>query len=383
MTKDLCQNIVAHTARYIFDGEKLLSNQALLIADNLVVALVDKHTVPDNLAITDWGEKVISRGMIDLQLNGCGGVLFNADISLHTLETMHLCNLRFGTTGYLPTLITSPFNEVLKALETVKQWFSLYGNQRGVLGLHLEGPFIAREKRGIHQEEYILPPSEELLEQIVAYRKYFPLKMTIAPECFTAAQIAYLIEHKVILSVGHSNASYQEAASAFKQGVTTVTHMFNAMSGMSARNPGVVAAALAMAPYLGVIVDLLHVDSANVALLNQFRAGKLYLVTDAVTPTGTAISEFDFAGKHLWVREGKCVDKAGTLGGAYLTMNQALYNCVRYCDIPLAQALAMATRIPARIMGLEDELGKIKVGSRADLIVVDLNDFSCQLVTSS
>jgi N-acetylglucosamine-6-phosphate deacetylase len=368
---------------YIFDGVNLLTDKVILLAANKIIDLIDHDQVPVNLDIEDYGCNIISPGMLDLQLNGCGGVLFNAAISLETLETMHQCNLKFGTMGYLPTLITAPFGNVLQALEVIKQWFGRYGNQRGVLGLHLEGPFISREKRGIHPSDYVLSPTNELLAQIVAYSKYFPIKMTIAPECFTLAQINYLLEHKIVVALGHSNASYDQAASAFKQGVSAVTHMFNAMSGMSARNPGVVAASIAMAPYMGIIADLVHVDAANINLLSQLKPDSIYLVTDAVTPTGTTLRKFDFAGKHLWVREGKCVDEHGTLGGAYLTLNQAVRNCVNFCSIPISQALSMATLVPARLIGLDKELGRIARGYRANLMAIDIHDFSCQIIAGS
>jgi N-acetylglucosamine-6-phosphate deacetylase len=304
--------------------------------------------------------------MLDLQLNGCGGVLLNDSISMETLETMHQTNLRFGTSGFLPTLITSPFADVIAALELTKQWFKKYGNTRGVLGLHLEGPFLSVEKRGIHPLECVIKPSDEMLAQIVAYAKLFPIMMTLAPENFTSAQIDFLVKHGIIVSVGHTNATFEQAQMAFDHGAKTATHMFNAMSGLTGRNPGVIGAILANSNYFGLIVDLLHVDN--------------YLVTDAVTPTGTEMTEFDFAGKHLYVREGRCVDDTGTLGGAYLTMNEAVRLCVEKCGLSLEQTLLMATVTPAQLMGCSNEIGRIATGYRANIIAMDLTDYSCQLV---
>jgi N-acetylglucosamine-6-phosphate deacetylase len=293
---------------------------------------------------------------------------------------MHQTNLRYGTTSYLPTLITSAVADVMQALEVTKQWFKLYGNTRGVIGLHLEGPFLSVEKRGIHPLEFIIKPTDDLLAAIVPYTKFFPIKMTLAPENFTTAQIEYLVKHGVIVSLGHTNATYAQAEAAFNHGAATVTHMFNAMSGMTGRNPGIIGAVLANAPYLGLIVDLLHVDKANVRLLAQLKPTTTYLVTDAVTPTGTNMTEFDFAGKHLYVREGRCVDDAGTLGGAYLTMNEAVERCVDECGLSLEQTLTMATLTPARLMGLDQQLGKIAAGCRADLIALNLKDYSCTII---
>ncbi len=374
------QNMRVVSAKYVFDGVSLLTDKAVLIDGSTIIDVVDKNKVYDASQIEDFADSVISAGLIDLQLNGCGGVLFNDSITLETLETMHQTNLRYGTTSYLPTLITSAVADVMQALEVTKQWFKLYGNTRGVIGLHLEGPFLSVEKRGIHPLEFIIKPTDDLLAAIVPYTKFFPIKMTLAPENFTTAQIEYLVKHGVIVSLGHTNATYAQAEAAFNHGAATVTHMFNAMSGMTGRNPGVIGAVLANAPYLGLIVDLLHVDKANVHLLAQLKPTTTYLVTDAVTPTGTNMTEFDFAGKHLYVCEGRCVDDAGTLGGAYLTMNEAVEKCVNECELSLEQTLTMATLTPARLMGLDQQLGKIAAGCRADLIALNLKDYSCTII---
>lgn len=368
------------TGKYIFDGVNLLTNKAVLVADGLIVEVIDIDKVFDKSHIEDFGNVVISSGMLDLQLNGCGGVLFNDSISFQTLETMHQTNLRYGTTGFLPTLITSSFADVRQALEVIKDWFKQFANTRGVIGLHLEGPFLSMEKRGIHPEEFIAAPDDEMLRLIVSYTKYYPIKLTLAPEKFTADQLKFLAKHGVIISIGHSNAKYEDAQRAFDNGAVTATHMFNAMSGLTGRNPGVIGAVLSNSCYTGIIVDLLHVDKYNVNLVSKLKPMHTYLVTDAVTPTGTDMTEFDFAGKHLYVRDGKCIDAAGTLGGAYLTMNEAVRNCVKECGITLEQALAMATMIPAQLMGLEQELGRISVGYRANLIAMDLSNFTCELI---
>ncbi len=376
----MTQKMRAVTAKYIFDGVNLLSDRVVLIADNTVVDIIDREKVYDATQIEDFGNCVISPGLIDLQLNGSGGALLNDSISFETLETMHQTNLRFGTTSYLPTLITCDFNDVRKALELTKEWFKQYGNSRGVIGLHIEGPFLSLEKKGIHPLEFITKPTNDKLAEIASYTKYFPIKLTMAPENSTAEQIDFLVKNGVIVSVGHTNATYEQAQIAFDNGAATVTHMFNAMSGMTGRNPGVIGAVLANSVYFGMIVDLLHVDKANVKLMATLKPTTMYLVTDAVTPTGTSMTEFDFAGKHLYVRDGRCVDDNGTLGGAYLTMNEAVRNCVRECDISLEQTLMMSTLTPAKLMGLEQQIGKIAKGARADLIALNLDDYNCKII---
>lgn len=189
------------------------------------------------------------------------------------------------------------------------------------MGLHLEGPFISKVKKGIHREKFVIQPTDEMLAQIVPFAQYYPLKVTLAPEQFTSEQIRYLVNNGVIVSLGHSNASYEQAQQAFDSGASTVTHLFNAMSGLTGRDPGLIGACLSNQCYAGLIVDLLHVVKANVQLMSKLKKSKLYLVTDAVTPTGTDMTEFDLMGQQLYVIGGKCVDDKGVLGGAFLTMN--------------------------------------------------------------
>ena len=374
----------AFTSRYIFDGNVLHEYSAVIVDKHLITDLVPLSDIPFDMKITNLGDGVIAPGFIDLQLNGCGGVLFNNDISQNTLEVMYQTWLKFGTTGFLPTLITSgEFGNIIAALEVVKDWFSKFGNCRGVLGIHLEGPFISKVRHGIHNEEFIIPPTIALLERIVCYRQFFPIKMTIAVENFTKEQIKFLIDNKIILSIGHSDANYTQAEEVIKLGASTATHVFNAMSGLSGRNPGVIGAILNNDVYAGVIADMFHVDRANIRLLDKFKRGWIYLVSDAVTPAGTHLDQFDLLGKTLYLKDGRCIDKDGVLGGAYLTMSGAVKNCVDQCGLGLATALAMASLIPAKVMELDNILGKIKNGYRADLIYLGLNDFIPQIIESN
>ncbi len=369
------------TAKLIFDGHKFLEKKVILVKDNVIIDIVDFDTV-DSKIISNYGDGVISAGFVDLQVNGCGGVLFNDAINLQTLETMYKTCSNFGTTHFLPTLITCSFADILKGLNVVKEWITLYGNNRGVLGIHLEGPFISKDKKGIHPEEHIIKPQYELLKQIVGYCKYFPIKMTIAVERFSSEQILYLKENGVILSIGHSNATYIQAVNSLNYGVTTATHLFNAMSGMTGRNPGVICAVLNNNFYSGVIADLIHVDVANIKFLHKIKKGTVYLITDAVTPVGTNMTEFILAGKKLLVKDGRCINELGVLGGANLTMNKAVYNCVHDCDIKLVDALQMATIVPMEVMKVKN-IGKIEKGFNANLIHIDLNsvDYSCKTIS--
>ena len=381
MKKELHMKILA--SKYLFDGDSLLENKALIVDEQKrIIDIVDSSTVDTSgNNFHYYGNGVISPGFIDLQVNGCGGVAFNQDISIATLKTMYKTWLQHGTTYFLPTLITCDFADVISALNVVKDWFAEYGNTRGVIGIHLEGPFISKEKSGIHPQEYIIKPTNDLLLQIIAYRKYFPIKMTIAVEEFTSKQIQLLLDNNITLSIGHSNASYAQACSAIDLGVTTATHVFNAMSGLTARTPGVIGAILNSDIYTGVIADLVHVDAANIELLHKIKREHVYLVTDAVTPTATNMLQFEFANKSLYVHEGKCVDANGVLGGAALTMNQAVLNCVNHCGIALQDALKMAVIIPAKVLQLNPQMYLIKPGVAVDNVMyMDLISGECNRI---
>ena len=393
------------TAKYIFDGVKLHENSVVLLNNDTIIDIV--HNVYDVVCgtkmvydmkmlqskvsqfkfhhdqVINYGNGVICPGFIDLQLNGCGGVLFNENISVHTLEIMFQTCCKYGTTSFLPTLITCGFSDVILALETVKEWFGKYGNSRGVIGIHLEGPFISKIKRGIHAEEFIIKPTNDLLRRIVGYIKYFPIKMTIAVEEFTVEQLHFLVSNGVILAIGHSNATYQQVMDSIQAGVKTVTHTFNAMSGLTARNPGVIGGALnSDALYTGVIADLLHVEIANIQLLYKLKqANKMYLVSDAVTPSGTAtVTEFILVGKKLRVIDGKCIDETGVIGGANLMMPTAIKNCIQNCEISLEVVLTMASLTPATVMCLDKYFGIIKAGYKANLVYLDLEHYTTALV---
>jgi len=369
------------TSQLIFDGENLLENKAILIDNNQIIEVIDRDNLSGTENIEDFGDLIITPGFIDLQLNGCGGVLFNEDITHNTLETMYQTCLRYGTTSFLPTLISCQFDDVITALNVVKDWFENYGNSRGVLGIHLEGPFLSIAKKGIHPEEFIIKPTTELLSQIITYTRYFPIMMTIAVEEFTLEQIKFLVDNGIILAVGHSNANYQQVAASFMAGLTNATHLFNAMSGLTGRNPGVIGAVLNNNIYTGIISDNLHVAPANVELVVKLKPDHTFLVTDAVTPIGTDMKQFKLAGKTIYVdNEGKCIDETGTLGGANITLPQSIKNCINSCNIDLTEALKMATIIPAKAIRQDQQFGRIAKGYNANLVALNLAHFTCNII---
>ncbi|MCA1175706.1 MULTISPECIES: N-acetylglucosamine-6-phosphate deacetylase [unclassified Pantoea] len=354
----------------IFTGHEILDNHAVVIADGLIERVCPRDALDATIAQQDVAGAFIAPGFIDLQLNGCGGVQFNDDIdalSVETLEIMQRANEKSGCTSYLPTLITST-NELMKrAIETMRAYQAKHQNQ--ALGLHLEGPWLNKAKKGTHNPDLIRLPDAEMVDFLCANADVIT-KVTLAPENAGAEVIGKLRNAGIIVSAGHSNATYEEAKAGFSAGVSFATHLYNAMPTFAGREPGLIGA-LFDSPdvYCGIIADGLHVHYANVRNAKRIKGDKLVLVTDATAPAGASIDQFIFAGKTIYYRDGLCVDENGTLSGSALTMIEAVQNSVEHCGIALDEALRMATLYPAQAMGVEKQLGSVTAGKVANLTV--------------
>jgi N-acetylglucosamine-6-phosphate deacetylase len=356
----------------VVDGECILADQAVMIRGDRIEGIIPDQEYSDDREDFDLRHAYVAPGFIDLQLNGTGGVLFNDAINAETLAVMQRTNLRSGTTGFLPTLITTSESNMERALEVVERYRSQ--GTGGVLGVHLEGPYINPNRKGIHDATAIRRPSSELVNSLIAHAKKFPILLTLAPECNDLQVVRLLSDGGVIVSAGHSNGTYEETVSGFNAGIRVATHLFNAMSPWTGRDPGVVGAILDRPEVAaGIVVDGIHVHYASIRLAKRLKGEGLFLVTDAVTPTGTSMSSFEFGGQTVYVDNGRCLNREGTLGGALLTMIEAVANSVRHAGIPLLEAVRMATLYPARIIGREGELGRIASGYLANLAVFDQN----------
>lgn len=354
----------------IFTGHEILDNHAVVIADGLIERVCPRDALDAAIAQQDVAGAFIAPGFIDLQLNGCGGVQFNDDInalSVETLEIMQRANEKSGCTSYLPTLITSTDALMKRAVETMRAYLAKHQNQ--AIGLHLEGPWLNKAKKGTHNPELIRLPDAELVDFLCTNADVIT-KVTLAPENAGSEVIRKLRNAGIIVSVGHSNATYEEAKIGFSAGVSFATHLYNAMPTFAGREPGLIGA-LFDSPdvYCGIIADGLHVNYANVRMAKRLKGERLILVTDATAPAGAAIDKFIFAGKTIYYRNGLCVDEHGTLSGSALTMIEAVQNSVEYCGIALDEALRMATLYPARAMGVEKQLGTVAAGKAANLTV--------------
>ncbi|WP_442799012.1 N-acetylglucosamine-6-phosphate deacetylase [Pantoea vagans] len=354
----------------IYSGHEILDNHAVVVADGLIARVCPRESLPADIEQRDMAGAIIAPGFIDLQLNGCGGVQFNDSLdalSIETLETMQRANEKSGCTSFLPTLITSSDALMKRAIEAMRAY--LQKHQHQALGLHLEGPWLSKAKKGTHDPALIRLPDAAMVQYLCDNADVIT-KVTLAPENAGSDVIRQLTDAGIIVSAGHSNATYEEAKAGFSAGVSFATHLYNAMPAFAGREPGLIGA-LFDSPdvYCGIIADGLHVHYANVRNAKRIKGDKLVLVTDATAPAGADISEFIFAGKTIYYRDGLCVDENGTLSGSALTMIEAVQNSVEHVGIALDEALRMASLYPARAMGVEKQLGSIEAGKIANLTV--------------
>ncbi|MBV7261799.1 N-acetylglucosamine-6-phosphate deacetylase [Photobacterium sp. WH77] len=353
----------------IFTGSDVLDNHAVIIDGVNIHAVCPEAELPADMPTQDLDGANLSPGFIDLQLNGCGGVMFNDEITADTIQTMHLANLKSGCTSFLPTLITSSDEDMKAAIAAARDYEKHYQHQS--LGLHLEGPYLNVMKKGIHSVEHIRRSDEAMIATLCENADIIT-KVTLAPEQTPAEHIERLAEAGIVVSAGHTNATYAEARKGFAAGVTFATHLFNAMTPIAGREPGMVGAIYDTPEvYTGIIADGFHVDYANIRIAHRIKKEKLILVTDATAPAGADIDHFIFVGKKVYYRDGKCVDENGTLGGSALTMIEAVQNSVEHVGIALDEAIRMATLYPARAIGMDKTLGAIKKGMVANLAVFD------------
>ena len=357
----------------IYTGSDVLTDHAVVVENGLIKQVCPVAELPDGIEVRDLDGANLSPGFIDLQLNGCGGVMLNDEITAETMQIMHRANLKSGCTSFLPTLITSSDEDMRAVITAAREYHNQYQNQS--LGLHLEGPYLNVAKKGIHSVDHIRKSDSEMIDLICENRDLVA-KVTLAPELNDPEHIERLHKAGVVVSIGHTNATYAEARKGFESGITFATHLFNAMTPMVGREPGVVGAIYDTPEvYAGIIADGFHVNYANIRIAHKIKGEKLVLVTDATAPAGADMEYFIFVGKKVYYRDGKCVDENGTLGGSALTMIEAVQNTVEHAGIALDEALRMATLYPATAIGVESKLGRIKKGMVANLAVFD-RDFN-------
>lgn len=335
------------------------------------IAAVLSETDPRLVGVPrhDLGGRLLLPGFIDTQCNGGGGILFNNAPTIETLRVMAATHRRFGSTGLLPTLITDTPATMRSAVDAVSQ--ALAEGVPGILGIHLEGPFLHRDRKGIHDAgKFRLPDEADLA--LITGRPGVTL-LTLAPERVSHATLRTLVDAGVIVAAGHTAADYETTRAALRAGVRGFTHLFNAMTPLTSRAPGAVGAALDDPhSWCGVIVDGHHVHPASLRIAIAAKPrGKIMLVTDAMSPVGCDDPTFTLDGRTI-TRDGfACRSADGTLAGSALDMAAALRNTVQLLNLPLAEASRMASAYPADFLGLSADRGRIASGQRADFVVLD------------
>lgn len=358
----------------IYTGHGVEYKKALLVDEvkGRIRGLVPYSEVPAEAQVKDLQGFSIAPGFIDIQVNGGGGVLFNDTPSVDGIRKIVEAHRRFGTTDLLPTFITGSKTQMEKAFKAVRKYLESGG--QGVLGIHLEGPFINPKKAGVHNKQFIREFSKEDWEVISSLRPEITL-LTLAPEVVSAEQISQIAEEGIKISLGHSLATYEQAISAVKAGAKGFTHLFNAMSAFQSRAPGMVGAAFDCEnAWAGIIVDGFHVHFASVRVAMRAKGTKkMLLVTDAMPPVGNPDEDksFQLGEYHIYVENGRCVTADGVLAGSALDMATAVRNCVQHVGIPKDEALRMASTYPAQFLGVDDHLGYIEAGYKANLVILN------------
>jgi N-acetylglucosamine-6-phosphate deacetylase len=352
--------------KQLFDGQNYIDHQVLTISDGKIIAFDN-----DTSRVDEVLEGLVVPGYIDLQVNGGGGVLFNNSPSLNNLKTIIAAHSQFGTTAMLPTLITDKISVMEKAADAMAEAIS--AETPGIIGIHFEGPHLSIAKKGTHAEEYIRPISDK--EWAVLERKDIgQILVTLAPETVSIKDVKRMVALGIKVCLGHTNADYKTAQAAIDAGADGFTHLFNAMSPIQGREPGVTGCALLNDhASCGIIIDGHHVDyvSAKLALKTKPK-GKVFLVTDAMSTIGTNQTEFSFFDRTIYLKDGRLTSTTGELAGAALDMAQAVENAHLGLKLPLDEALRMASKYPANYINQGDIRGALTVGSQADF--VELND---------
>jgi N-acetylglucosamine-6-phosphate deacetylase len=363
----------AVAADIVFDGSATHQNAAVVVEGERIINVVQTSDLPSDLDIESLAAGTwLAPGFIDIQVNGGGDVLFNDAPTPETIARLVAAHRRFGTTSLLPTLITDS-GETMRAAHAAVE--AMLDVEPSVLGIHLEGPFLSIEKRGVHDASFIREPTQSDIDFLCKGGKGVML-VTLAPERVPKGFIRRLAQSGARIALGHSMATYDETRAAMAEGLSGFTHLFNAMRPLASRDPGPIAAALESDQcWFGMIVDGIHVHPAMLRLALCGRSHPM-LVTDAMPPVGGRRTSFPLYHQEIRAEDGRCVKADGTLSGTLLDMATTVRNCVRLLNTSLEDALRFASRNPAEFLGLGHMLGRLAPSYRADMVALNPQTFS-------
>jgi N-acetylglucosamine-6-phosphate deacetylase len=356
-------NMKAFYKAVVFDGTTMHRDKAVLVSDEKILDLVAEDAIPAGAEKIDLKGNILAPAFIDIQIYGGNGKMFSHDLSVESIQATYQYCLSGGATQFLITLATNSIEVFLKGIEVVKEYWQQGG--KGMPGLHLEGPYLNPAKRGAHVERFIHKPTMEEVGMLLKRGKGVIKIMTLAPEQCDASIIQLLQNNGVIISAGHSNATYEQATTAFDNGIPVATHLFNAMSPLQHRAPGLPGAIYNHPKVMSSIVpDGIHVDFAVLRISKKVMQERLFMITDAVAETTSGEYQHVFKGDRYTLPD-------GTLSGSALTMMKGVKNCVERAGIPLEEALRMASLYPAKAIGQSNEMGRIEKGYNAEMVVFD------------
>lgn len=361
--------ITAFVNGRILTAAGLVSDQAVLTEDGRILRIIPARAVPANAVKEELSGGTLLPGFIDVQVNGGGGVLFNESPTVEGLQAIGAAHARFGTTGFMPTIISTDLASLANAVAAVDQ--AMATGVPGVLGIHIEGPYLSPKRRGIHNPKEF-PALDEAAITVLSSLKRGKTMVTLAPDAVAPEMVAKLCKAGVLVCIGHTDASYEQVEAALKAGASGFTHLFNAMSPLGTRAPGVVGAALDdRASWCGIIGDGHHVHPAALRVAYACRgADKLMLVTDAMPPVGSDAPTFTLQGRTIRVENGCCYGPDGTLAGSATDMATIFRNALKFFDIDVAIASRLASRNAAAFLEMQNEIGAIAPGARADFVLL-------------
>jgi N-acetylglucosamine-6-phosphate deacetylase len=360
---------IALVGARVFDGAHMLDDRAVVIENGRILGLPHAQDLGAGIERRRI-DGLLAPGFIDVQVNGGGGVLYNDVRTVDGIRTIAEAHRTYGTTGLLPTFITDTRETMAEAVEAMRA--ALAARIPGVLGIHLEGPFISPERKGVHNPAFMRPMEEEDIAIITSLTEGRTL-VTLAPERNSMKAIARLAAAGALICAGHTAADYETVMEAARHGLRGFTHLFNAMPPLAGRDPGPVGAALdSRDTWCGLIVDGHHVSDAALRMAIAAKGTeRMMLVTDAMAVTGTDLTSFELHGRTIYRQDGRLTTADGTLAGSDLDMAGAVRNSVQHLGLALPDVLRMASLIPAQFLRLGHELGRIAPGYRADLVLLD------------